>query len=242
MTIKVIVNGAAGKMGTLSAEAIEQQGDLELVAAAGRGDDLGQLIHDTRATVVVDFTHADSAFDNAITIIENGARPVIGTSGLNQDSVNHLAELCQQKQLGGVIAPNFTIGAVLMMLLAKKAAPYYQYAEIIEMHHQHKSDAPSGTATRTAEMMVDANPNFIHPHMDDISRGDDQNGIPTHSVRLPGLFSHQSVIFGDEGETLTIRHDGTDRKAAMPGVVLACRKAAALDQLVYGLEHILDDI
>ena len=164
---------------------------------------------------------------------------MIGTSGLTQDSVNELQQHCQSQQLGGIVAPNFTIGAVLMMKLAEQVSPYYEYAEIIEMHHQHKADAPSGTATRTAEMMTQANPNFIHPHMDDISRGDDQHGVPTHSVRLPGLFTHQSVIFGSEGETLTIKHDCSDRAAAMPGVILACKKVMLLDNLVYGLEHVL---
>lgn len=237
--IKVIVNGAAGKMGQHSVAAISQDSELELVAQAGREDDLAQLIHDHRADVVVDFTVADCAFDNALCIIENGARPVIGTSGLSQETVDELAKHCEDKKLGGIVAPNFTIGAVLMMKLAQQVAPYYQYAEIVEMHHQHKVDAPSGTATRTAEMMVAANSNFIHPHMDDISRGDDERGVPIHSVRLPGLFTHQSVIFGGEGETLTIKHDCSDRQAAMPGVVLSCKKVMTLDRLVYGLEHIL---
>ncbi|MDF1759439.1 MAG: 4-hydroxy-tetrahydrodipicolinate reductase [Coxiellaceae bacterium] len=239
MSIKIIVNGAKGKMGTYSIEAIEQADGLTLVGTADRDDNLGQMIDVTKADTVVDFTVADCAFENAKTIIKHGARPIIGTSGLTEQTVAELAKLCKAKKIGGVIAPNFALGAVLMMKLAQQVAPYYQFAEIIEMHHPHKKDAPSGTATRTAEMMHEANPNFEQPYMEDRARGDNQHGVPIHSVRMQGVFTHQSVVFGSLEETLTITHDCSDRKAAMPGVVLACHKVMQLNDLVYGLEHLL---
>ncbi len=239
MSVKIIINGAKGKMGQYSVEAIEQADGLSLVGTADHEDNLGQVIDNTQADAVVDFTVADSAFENAQTIIAHGARPIIGTSGLTEQSVAELAKQCEAKNIGGIVAPNFALGAVLMMKMAEQIAPYYQYAEIIEMHHQEKKDAPSGTATRTAEMMQNANPNFDQPYMDDRARGDNQHGVPIHSVRMQGLFTHQSVIFGGHGERLTITHDCTDRQAAMPGVILACQKVMQLSKLIYGLEHLL---
>lgn len=236
MTINVIVNGALGKMGQYCVAAIEADPELNLVAQGTRVTDLGSTIDQNHADVVVDFTHHDVAFDNTKTIIEHGAHPVIGSSGLTKDSVAELAKLASAKKLGGVVAPNFAIGAVLMMKLAEMAAPYFNDAEIIEMHHQYKTDAPSGTATRTAEMMFDAN-NALAPR--DNQHGDKQHGISIHSVRLPGIFTHQEVLFGASGETLRITHNCSERKAAMPGVVLACKKVMQLDTLVYGLEHLL---
>ncbi|OGO91531.1 MAG: 4-hydroxy-tetrahydrodipicolinate reductase [Coxiella sp. RIFCSPHIGHO2_12_FULL_42_15] len=239
MTIKVLVNGAFGKMGRVTQEAIRQQNDLLLVGALGREDNLSQTIKETRADIVVDFTLPQTVFSNAQVIIQSGARPVIGTTGLTPQQIDELKKQCQQKKIGGIIAPNFSLGAILMMRYAQDAAKYFNHAEIIEMHHDKKVDAPSGTALKTAEMMAKENKPFLAPHTDLSARGENHKNIQIHSVRLPGLFAHQMVILGGIGETLTIRHDSNDRNAMMPGVCLACRKAMTLNDLIYGLENII---
>lgn len=241
MTIKTIINGSNGKMGKTVQAAISNEPDLELVATLGRNDNLAATIQKTKADIVIDFTLPDCVFNNTKTIIENSARPIIGTSGLNLTQIEELKVACEKKSIGGVIAPNFSLGAVLMMKYAKDAAKYLSNVEIIEMHHQQKVDAPSGTAKKTAEMMAEVNNNMSKNKVsaDNHARGLIHQGIPIHSVRLPGIFAHQTVIFGGTGETLTIRHDSMDRNAMMPGVFLACRKAMDLNHLVYGLEHLL---
>lgn len=226
-------------MGRHSVAAISADPELELVGELGKGADLGAAIIHSKAQVVLDFTTASAAYDNTLCIIEKGAHPVIGTSGLSLDTVRPLQKLAAQKKLGGLIAPNFTIGALLMMRFAKEAAAYFPQVEIVEMHHPLKKDAPSGTAIRTAELIAEQHASLAVPFPDDTARGDLSHGVPIHSLRLSGVFTHQEVIFGAPGETLTIQHHCSDRLAAMPGVVLACKKVVALDHLVYGLEHLL---
>ena len=221
MTIRVLVNGALGKMGLETVKAVEQDKELSLVAKTDAGDDLIKMMKDSKAQVVVDFTNANVSYQNAKIIIAAGVHPVIGSTGISSTQVKELQKICLAKKLGGVIAPNFSIGALLMMKYAKEAARYFSKAEIIEMHHDQKIDAPSGTALRTAEMIS-------------ITKK-----TPIHSVRLPGLVAHQMVILGGNGETLTIRHDSIDRQAFMPGVMLACKEVMNLNQLIYGLEHLL---
>lgn len=239
--IKVIINGAKGKMGRTTVQAIAEQPDLQLVAALGRDDDLGATIDATQADVVVDFTLPDCVFSHTQTIIKHNARPVIGTSGLTPEQIEQLQQACQQQKLGGIIAPNFSLGAILMMRYAQDAAKYLPHAEIIEFHHEQKVDAPSGTATKTADLMAKSRLTSVTPIPQNApARGDSHHDIPVHSVRLPGVFAQQLVMFGGEGETLTIRHDSHDRNCMMPGVFSACRKVMTLDHLVYGLEHILD--
>ena len=223
--MRIIVNGANGKMGQAAVQAIEGTADLTLVAATSRQDDLSATIAQTNANIVVDLTVAGAAFDNATRIIAANAHPVIGTSGLLADEIATLQTQCQEKNLGGIIVPNFSLGAVLMMRYAADAARYLKHAEIIELHHDQKKDAPSGTARRTAELMQAASESNKAP--------------PIHSVRLPGLVAHQEVIFGDVGETLTLRHDSNDRACFMPGLLLACRNVVALKELVVGLEQLL---
>ncbi|WP_304985533.1 4-hydroxy-tetrahydrodipicolinate reductase [Coxiella-like endosymbiont] len=240
--INVIVNGINGKMGQVLKESITAQSDLNLVAGTGRQDNLTEIIKATEADVVIDFTTPHAVFTNTETIINAGARLVVGTTGLTLEQIGILSKQCQVKKIGGIIAPNFSLGAILMMKYARDATHYFPDAEIIEMHHPHKMDAPSGTAIKTAQMMseVDASSQGAKEEAPpNHARGVLKNNVPIHSIRLPGLFSHQSVIFGRNGETLTIRHDGTDRSCTMPGVFLACRKVMDLDHLVYGLENIL---
>lgn len=241
--VRVFVNGAKGKMGQEVVKVISETAELELVGTSDKGDDLTTLIESSRAQVVVDFTTASSVFENAQKIIKANACPVIGTSGLLPDQIHILQEEAVQRKLGGIIAPNFSIGAVLMMQYAKAMARHYSAVEIIEMHHDKKQDAPSGTALRTAEMISEVQ-TFKNTHTDREvvlgSRGAMVNGIPIHAIRLPGLLAHQQVIFGGEGETLTLKHDTLDRKCFIPGVLLACKKVVSLNSLVVGLEHVLD--
>jgi 4-hydroxy-tetrahydrodipicolinate reductase len=241
--VKIIVNGAAGRMGQITCETLDATDDLDCVARLGRDDDLAAQIKSLKADAVIDLTTASAAFDNTRTILEAGARPIIGTSGLQDNDIEKLATLAKQHNLGGIIAPNFSLGAVLMMQFAQKASAHFEQAEIIEMHHEKKADAPSGTALRTAELMADARTQDVP--VDNCrelipgARGARKADIPVHSVRLPGFLAHQQVIFGSLGETLTLRHDSIDAKCFMPGVLLACRKVMNLNELVCGLEHLM---
>lgn len=239
--INVIINGINGKMGHVLKDSIVAQSSLNLVAGTGRQDNLRKIIKEKKADVVIDFTTPNTVFINTEIIINAGARPVIGTTGLTPKEITILAKQCQVKKIGGIIAPNFSLGAVLMMKFARDAAHYFQDVEIIEIHHPHKLDAPSGTAIKTTQMMAEATTSRVVKKVptNNAARGILSNNIPIHSIRLPGFFSQQSVIFGGNGETLTIRHDGIDRRCIIPGVLLACQKVMDLDYLVYGLENLL---
>jgi len=241
--IRVLVNGAQGRMGQTTVNAVQAANNLELVASADKQDNLKQLIQDNQIEVVVDFTTASAGINNITAIIDAGARPVIGTSGFVAEQVEKLQQQCAKKKLGGIIAPNFSIGAVLMMQAAQLAARYLPQAEIIEYHHTGKQDSPSGTAIKTAEMIARARQQKIPLQQSHEiiagSRGAIHEDIAIHAVRLPGFIASQSVIFGGNDETLTIRHDSISRESFMPGVILACEKVMKLDHLVYGLENIL---
>lgn len=244
MTINVLINGAFGRMGQMTADAISKHPGLTVVGQTGRDFDLAQAIRDAKADVVVDFTAASVIYQNAQIIIEAGARPVIGTSGLKPDEIKKLQARCAELKRGGIIAPNFSLGAVLMMKYAKAIANYFPNVEIIEMHHDGKQDSPSGTALRTAELLAESNPNLNHPEKPNVetikgARGANHYNVPIHAIRLPGLLAHQTVIFGGVGESISIRHDSLDRQCFMPGVCLACEKVMHMDKLVYGLEEIL---
>jgi 4-hydroxy-tetrahydrodipicolinate reductase len=247
MTITVVVNGAKGRMGRCAVEAITADQSLELVGTLGREDSLKDALLKLKPDVVVDLTVAASAVENTKTIIEAGCRPVVGTSGFTFESVRTLQDLAQQKGLGGVIAPNFALGAVLMMKLAREIGQYLPNVEIVETHHEKKLDAPSGTSLRTAELIAEsrgakllmASSPSISEEAIPGARGAAYCGIQIHSLRLPGHIAHQKVIFSGPGEVLTISHDSIDRDCFMPGICLACRKAPELAELLYGLEHIL---
>lgn len=244
MTIRIIINGAAGRMGQETVKAISSDPAFIVVGKTGKNDSLATAIKDNKADVVIDFTTADVALENANIIIKTGARPVIGTSGLLASEIKTLQEQCAKLKLGGIIAPNFSLGAVLMMKYAAEIAKYFSHVEIIELHHDGKLDSPSGTALRTAEMIAETliAPDYPAKKTRETipgARGAAHHQIPIHAVRLPGLVAHEQIIFGGTGETLTLRHDSINRESFMPGVRLACKKVMELDKLVYGLEHIL---
>jgi 4-hydroxy-tetrahydrodipicolinate reductase len=242
--IRVLINGSRGRMGQESVKAITEAPDLDLVAQTDLGDNLSETIKKTRAQVVVDFTTAAVVMENAAAIIESGARPVIGTSGLLPEQISRLQELCKKNNNGGLIAPNFAVGAVLMMKYAQDAAKYFPNVEVIELHHDRKTDAPSGTAIKTANLLAESRKSVHEKIIDEKeilpgARGAESQDIRIHSVRLPGMVAHQEVIFGGKSQTLKIRHDSIHRDSFMPGVCLACKKVMHLKELIYGLEHLL---
>ena len=242
--IRVLVNGAKGRMGQEVVKAVTAAADLELVDQTDLGDDLIARIKASQAQAVVDFTTAAVAFENTRKILEAGVHPVVGTSGLLAEQVAKLQQLAQDKGIGGLIAPNFAIGAVLLMKYAQDAAKYLPDVEVIELHHNRKADAPSGTAVKTAQLIAEARQEIPKALVEEKelfegARGSEVHGVRVHSLRLPGLVAHQEVIFGGTGETLTIRHDSIHRESFMPGVCLACTKVIGSQQLFYGLEHLL---
>lgn len=239
--IRVLVSGAAGRMGREVVKAVSAQRDMVVAAQVDIEDDLRDALATAAPAVAVDFTTPASAYANARAIIEAGVRPVIGTTGLTSDEVAALVALAGTAGLGGVIAPNFAIGAVLLMHYAAHAARFLEQAEIIELHHDAKLDAPSGTARMTAERMAAARGRPPEAPREACGgfRGGAVGGIQIHSVRLKGFVAHQEVIFGAQGQALTLRHDSFNRESFMPGVVLAVREALRLDRIVVGLEKIL---
>jgi len=244
--IKVGVLGARGRMGAEVVKAVTEAKDLELVAALDLGDSLDQLLS-KGAQVVVDFTTPDSVMANLEFLISNGINAVVGTTGFDEVRVAKLQALVKANpKVGVLIAPNFAIGAVLMMEFATKAAKYFESAEIIELHHPDKVDAPSGTAARTAELMTQARKDAKLSAAPDATnsgipaaRGGKVGEIPVHSIRLRGLVAHQEVLLGGLGETLTIRHDSLDRAGFMPGVLLGIRKVISNPGLTHGLEKFM---
>jgi 4-hydroxy-tetrahydrodipicolinate reductase len=245
MPINILVNGAFGRMGQMTVKAISEHPDFVLVGQTGHEYDLKKSIKDSNAQVVIDFTHPESVFANATTIIDLGVHPVIGTTGLTSDQILMLQEKCDKLKLGGIIAPNFSLGAVLMMKYARQIVKYMPHVEIIEMHHENKADSPSGTALRTAEILAEDSKAINQPQKSSReivpgARGANYHDIPIHAVRLPGLLAHEQIIFGNIGETLTLRHDCIDRLCFMPGVCFACEKVITLNRLIYGLEEILN--
>lgn len=247
MTINVGVLGAKGRMGAETVKAISASTDLQLVAEIDLGDSLEQLT--TRgAQVVVDFTHPDAVMKNLEFAINNGIHVVVGTTGFDDAKLNLVKSWLEKNpKVGAVIAPNFGLGAVLMMQFAAKAARYFESVEIVELHHPDKADAPSGTASRTAELITQARKSASRPAMPDKTssglqgaRGAKVGDVPIHSVRLRGLVAHQEVLLGDQGETLSIRHDSIDRTGFMPGVLLAVREVVKTPGLTFGLEHLMD--
>ncbi len=264
--IKAGVTGALGKMGTEVVKTIinnsETKGEMSLVMAVDKfktgeniyndvviESDLDKALEANKPDVVIDFTQPSCVFENAKKYLNAKVKPVIGTTGLNAEQIEELRKLSKLNNTGCFIAPNFTIGAVLMMMFSKTAAKYFNNAEIIEFHHNQKKDAPSGTAIKTAQMMAEVNSDFTKGNCAEVesikgSRGGNytENGrgnIHIHSVRMPGYMASQEVIFGAPGQTLRIRHDSTNRECYMSGVELAIKYVYNNNEFIYGLENIL---
>ena len=255
MTIKVIVAGFKGLMGSTAVDMVKGDSELELVALldpfAAEKEVNGVPVFTDKTDLVgfdadvwVDFTMPAVAYENTHFALENGFAPVVGTTGFTPEQINDLIGLSVDKKLGGLIAPNFAIGAILLMEFAAKASKYFPDVEIIELHHDKKKDAPSGTAIKTAELISQVRESKKQGAADETeslagARGAEFDGMRIHSVRLPGLVAHQEVIFGAQGEGLTLRHDSYDRISFMSGVNLGIKEVVKRDQLVYGLEKLL---
>ena len=269
--IPVVVNGAAGKMGREVVKAVSQAEDMTLLGAVDHNpnymdEDAGEvagcgavevpILNDLQGTLVlatqeeklgvmVDFTHPDSVYENIRTAIAYGIRPVVGTTGLSAKQLEDLTDFADKASTGALVIPNFSIGIVLLQQAAIRASQYFDHVEIIELHHNQKADAPSGTSIKTAQMLSELGKTYNPPTVEENetlagARGSLANdNIRIHSVRLPGLLAHQEVIFGAAGQTYTLRHDIIDRSSYMPGVLLAIRQVTQLKALVYGLEKIL---
>ncbi|MBB3127692.1 4-hydroxy-tetrahydrodipicolinate reductase [Paenibacillus rhizosphaerae] len=264
-TIKVAVAGAAGRMGKEVVKLVLEDPDLELVAAVGRSgegtdagilaglpecgvkltSDLEMALVEGKPDVLVDFTTPQFAYPNTALAVAHGVRPVIGTTGFTPEQIEELDKLCKEKGIGGLISPNFSIGAILMMKFAAQAAKYFPHLEIMEFHGDQKLDAPSGTAIKTAEMIAQNRQEIRqgNPKEEETiegSRGGYYNGFRIHSVRLPGVFAQQEVLFGGFGQTLKIRHDSYERAGYMPGVKMAVEKVMTYEGMVYGFDHFIE--
>jgi 4-hydroxy-tetrahydrodipicolinate reductase len=245
--IRVGVLGARGRMGQQVCKAVDASPDLELVAMVDAGDWLFSVA-DADSQVLVDFTHPDVVMDNIRFAIDQGIHAVVGTTGFTPERLDTIRTwLADSPSTGVLVAPNFGIGAVLSMKFAQLAARYYDSVEVIELHHPNKADAPSGTAVRTAELIADARkqagmdaPPDATTQSREGARGADVDGVHVHALRIAGMVAHQEIVFGAEGETLTIRHDSLDRVSFMPGVLLAIRQVASRPGLTVGLEALLD--
>ncbi len=244
MPIRVGVLGAAGRMGSTVCTAVEGDSELELAASVDLDDSIEEFVANG-VDVAVDFTTAGAVKDNVRFCLEHGIHVVVGTTGMDETDLKDLDKWASDSEANVFVAPNFAVGAVLMMEFSARAARYFDNAEVIERHHENKLDAPSGTALRTARLMHEARGNEWTKLADSKeslagSRGGEESGIRIHSVRVPGSVAHQEVILGAQGETLTIRHDSLDRASFMPGVLLAVKNVAKLPGLTVGLENLLD--
>ena len=248
--IKIAVCGALGKMGKEVCQAVEDCVDTELVAKIDiASDSMYHSIEEAHRVeeidVLIDFTQPKSIYENALYCLNNGIKIVIGTTGLTDEQIKELERLSKEKDTGCLIAPNFSTGAVLMMMFSKLAAKYFDNAEIIELHHNQKKDAPSGTAIKTAKLMAEAKEDFTKGNCAEVETiegsrgGTSYSNIHIHSVRMPGYIASQEVIFGSSGQIMSIRHDSMDRKCYMQGVMLAVKHVFEKNDFVYGLENIL---
>lgn len=263
--IKIVIAGPRGRMGREAVKLVENTAEFQLVGVVDRKQDdqvlsdIASLVHESvhiytnmeecfqqeRPDVLIDLTTPETGYIHTKTALTYGVRPVVGTTGFTKEQLEELKGIAEEKEIGCIIAPNFAIGAILMMKFSQQAAKYFANVEIIEMHHDQKLDAPSGTAVKTAEMIAENRRKQKQGHPDEKemiqgARGADYDGMHIHSVRLPGLVAHQQVLFGSEGQTLTIRHDSYNRASFMSGVKLSIETVMSLSTLVYGLEHILE--
>lgn len=246
--IRVAVAGANGRMGLEAVKMLEQDEALLYVGpidTRGTDAEVEQRFAELKPDVLVDFTTPHNVYRHLDLALRLGIRPVVGTTGLTAEQIDDLQRRYKEARLGGVIAPNFAIGAILCMKFAAMAAKYMPHVEIIELHHDRKLDAPSGTAIKTAELIAAVRQDLKQGHPEESetmegARGADYHGFRIHSVRLPGMVAHQEVLFGATGQTLSIRHDSINRESFMPGVNMAIKAVVNLEELIYGLEHLLD--
>lgn len=243
--IRVALAGHLGRTGRELVPELAAAPDVDYVGGVGRGDDLDAFLRDRRPQALVDFTRAEAALDSALAAVAAGAVPVVGTTGLGAEAVDRLEAACVAAGVGGIVAPNFAIGAVLMMRLAEVAAPFFEAVEVIELHHAGKADAPSGTALATARRLAARRTEgFSHNRPERVTmpgtRGGEEGGVAVHSVRLPGLVADQEVLFGLPGQTLSIAHRTTSRACYAPGVLLAVRRLVGSPRFCRGLEELLE--
>jgi 4-hydroxy-tetrahydrodipicolinate reductase len=263
--VRIVIAGPRGRMGKEAVLLVNRTETFELVAVVDHRNDgrnlcevagftgieapiyknIEQCFQEQAPDVLIDLTTPEFGMYHTRTALQYGVRPVVGTTGFTKDDLNELTTMCQDKELGCIIAPNFAVGAVLMMKFSQLAAKYFEDIEIIELHHDQKLDAPSGTAVKTAEMISEVRKSKQQGHPNEKetipgARGANFDGMHIHSVRLPGLIAHQQVLFGSEGQTLTIRHDSYNRASFMSGVKLAVDTVLKIDTLVYGLENIIE--
>ena len=241
----VIINGAKGNMGQAAVLAVSADESLTLVAELDKHDSLEEALLNHNVDVVVDLTHPSCVYDNVISILNASCHAVVGTTGLTDTQLRDCGDLAIKNQKSLMVCPNFSIGAILMMHFSQKAATLMDRCEIIEYHHDKKADSPSGTAIKTATLISDSNASINQPPLDSIdvikgSRGGEKQGIPIHSLRLPGVVANQDVIFGSDGQRLTISHETISRDAFMPGIILAIKATSDYNGLLYGLENLLD--
>lgn len=243
--IRVAVSGYRGKVGSILAAAFQSNPGINYVGGVGAGDDLAEFLKKHRPQALVDFTRPAVALHNALAAVAAGAAPVVGTSGIPADGVDKLEVACNAKGVGGIVAPNFAVGAVLMMHLADIAAPHFEAVEIVEMHNAAKLDSPSGTALATAKRLAARRGDkpFKHSKAEKETlagtRGGEEGGVAVHSVRLPGFVADQEVIFGLPGQSMTISHRTTSREAYVPGVLLAIQRVTAEPRFYRGLDQLL---
>lgn len=242
--IRVALSGHRGRTGSALAPALIAAEDVEYAGGLGSSDDLAAFLRDRRPQALVDFTHPAAALGNALAAAAAGAAPIVGTSGLAAEAVDRLEAACQAAGVGGIVAPNFAIGAVLMMHLAEVAAPFFDAVEVIEMHHAGKADAPSGTALATARRLAARRREaFAYNRPEKVTmertRGGEVGGVAVHSVRLPGVVADQEVLFGLPGQTLAVTHRTTSRECYAPGVLLAIRRIVAEPRFYRGLDALL---
>ena len=243
--IRVAVAGHRGKVGSILVPALQADPDFEYVGGLGKGDDLAAFLREERPRAFVDFTRPSEAVHNALAAVAAGASPIVGTTGIPAESVDKIEAACKDKGLGGMVVPNFAIGAVLMVRLAELAAPHFDGVEIIEIHNASKLDAPSGTAHATARRLAakrGAKP-FEHRKAEKVTlegtRGGEEGGVGVHSIRLPGFVADQEIIFGLPGQTLTISHRTTSREAYVPGVLMAIRRVTSAPRFYRALDELL---
>lgn len=239
---RVMVVGAKGRVGTCLVRGVAAADDLVLAGAVDLGDDLAATIEKEKPEVAIDFTRPDAVYGNLETLLGRGVHAVVGTTGLTEAQREAIDAMAKENDVACLVAPNFALGAVLMMRFAEEAARHFPWVEVIERHHEHKLDAPSGTATTTAQRVAaarsDAPGNEDEKESAPGARGGRVDGVPVHSLRLPGSVAHQEVWFGGPGETLVIRHDAIDREVFVPGVLLAVRRLEGVG-LIRGLEPLL---